>query len=306
VTTDDSPPPKKRVDWRVRGGIVAALLVTGVVILAQDWWTKRQTLAADLREASAAGADVVPQESGVPQEGVDAHAQRLERTHGIRIRYGDPADFWAPPYLAEDVITAPWLEIKPADPRTVATTLNGVEAALQQYPPGFVAKLIKAVFICGLLRMQGEYAAGTNGRAWIIMASRAEYGLEGLRELGFVTFHHELSSFVLRQDVTTWSKWIKFAPADRHYAEDPAGAIRGANQPDPPLETGFLNAYGATNLENDFNIYAEEMFNHPQYMAALAQKYPLIRRKLDFVLATYVAIDPAFKPIFLEMGLTGS
>ncbi len=258
------------------------------------------------RAQANTGAICAAPASSVSPESVEAHARRLEQTHGIRIGYGNPADFWAPPYLAEDVITAPWLEIKPADPRNVATTLNGVEAALQQYPPGFVAKLIKAVFICGSLRMQGEYAAGTNGRAWIIMASRAEYGLEGLRELGFVTFHHELSSFVLRDDVSTWSKWTKFAPAGRRYAEDPAGAIRGANEPDPPLDTGFLNAYGATNLENDFNIYAEEMFNHPDYVARLAQKYPLIRRKLDFVMATYVAIDPAFTAVFLKLGLTGS
>ena len=296
MTASDSPPQRKRVNWRVRGGIAAVLFVAGAAILAQDWWAHRASHDASPHEATPANS----------QETVEAHAQRLESTYGIRVRYGNPADFWAPPYQAEDVTAAPWLEIQPADPRNVAITLNGVEAALQQYPPGFVAKLIKAVFICGALRMQGEYAAGTAGAAWIIMASRAEYGAESLRELGFVTLHHELSSFVLRADVGTWSKWVKFGPADWHYAEEPGSALRGANEPDPPLETGFLNAYGATNLENDFNIYAEEMFRHPEVVARLAQTYPLIRRKLDFVMETYAAIDPEFKTIFHKMGLTGS
>jgi len=293
MTESDSPPRKRRVNWRVRGGIAATLLVVGLAILAQDWWADRAKRKAGPLETAAA------------QESVEAHAQRLERTYGIRIGYGNPADFWTPPFKPEDA-TAPWIAMKPAEPRNVAISLKGIEAALQQYPPGFVAKLIKAVFICGELRMEGERASGTAGAAWVILASRTEYGPEGLRELGFVGLHHELSSFVLLADPRTWPKWVEFAPAGWHYYEDPAGALRHAEVPDPPLETGFLNAYGATNLENDFNIYAEEMFRHPEYVARLAQKYPLIRRKLDFVMATYVAIDPAFRPIFRKLGLTGS
>lgn len=68
---------------------------------------------------------------------------------------------------------------------------------------------------------------------------------------------------------------------------------------------GFLSAYGATNLENDFNVYAETIFTEPANLAQLARQHPLIRRKLDLVLAAYVAIEPQFADRFRLMGLDG-
>ena len=151
--------------------------------------------------------------------------------------------------------------------------------------------------------MQGEWAGGTIGADWLLVAARAELGPEAIRDLSLLVLHHELSSIVLRVDPLTWSKWKKFAPPSWDYAEEPGSALRGAHKPKPSLDTGFLNAYGATNLENDFNIYAEEMFWNPGGLTALAKEHPLIRRKLEFVMDTYIAIDPSFKEIFRKSGL---
>lgn len=237
-------------------------------------------------------------------ETVEAHARRLEQTYGVRIDYGNPADFWKPPFKPEDAAPS-YIEMTPAQPRDVASSLAGIEAALQQYPPGFVAKFTKAVFICGGLKMEGEFAGGTFGKSWIIIAARPVHGPEIMRELGSLTLHHELSSLVARANPNTLGMWRGFAPANWHQLETPRAALR-ASKISPPLDTGFLNAYGATNAENDFNIYAEEMFVHPEYVAQLAAKYPLIRWKLDFVMETYVTADPRFKEIFQKMGLAGS
>ena len=269
------------------------MLVAGIALLAKDWWDHRVNLDASVHRDIPAFS----------QESLEAHAMRLERTYGIHIGYGNPADFWVPPFKPEDA-TAPWIHMTAAEPRDVAISLNGIEAALQQYPPGFVAKLIKAVFIGGELRMQGELASGTAGAAWVIISARSDYGPEGLRDVGFLALHHELSSFVLRADPRTWPKWAEFAPSGWHYVEEPGGALRGAKAADPPLVTGFLDAYGATNLENDFNVYAEDMFGNPDKVARLARQYPLIRRKRDFVMETYAAIDPEFRSRFRKMGLS--
>ncbi len=286
VTADDSPPPleptvprRRRVNWRVRGGFAGALLVAGLVLIGKAERDERANL--------------------------EAQALRLEQTHGIRIGYGNPADFWAPPYLPEDATVTGMAAMTPAKPRDAALSLNGIEAALRQYPPGFVSKLIKAVFICGELEIEGELAGGTYRYAWIIISARSGRATGDLRRLGFEAFHHELSSFVLSADVGTRPKWSEFAPAGWHYADRSGDQLRRAATPDPPLDTGFLNAYGATSIENDFNMYAEAMFAFPDYVACLAQQHPLIRRKLDFVMATYVAMDPAFTERFREMGLAG-
>jgi hypothetical protein len=232
-----------------------------------------------------------------------AQTPRIEQSHAIRVGYGNPADFWAPPYLAEDA-AAPGLAMEPAGLRDASFVLNGIEAALQQYPPGFVSKLIKAVFICGELRLEDEIAGGTYHYAWVIISAPSGGGA-GLRELGFEAFHHELSSFVLSAEVGTRQHWAEFAPAGWQFADSARDQLRRATSPDPPLDTGFLNAYGATSIENDFNMYAELMFGFPDHVACLAQKYPLIRRKLDFVMQTYVALDPAFTERFRKLGLAG-
>jgi hypothetical protein len=269
----------RRVDWRVRGAIAAALLIAGIAVLGWPWHTARQS--------------------------VRDHAQRIEQAHGVKIGYGDPADFWTPPYKPEDA-TAPGVTMRPAAPENVAIALDGVEAALAQYPHGFVANLIRAVFVCGELRMGGVEAGGTAGPLWIILAAPPDLGVEGVRAASVLGIHHELSSFVLRVNPATRVQWQELAPEGWSFVEDAGGALGRANAPAPAPETGFLSAYGATNLENDFNVYAEKMFTEPDSMARLARQHPLIRRKLDFVRATYVAVDPRFTELFRRLGLDES
>jgi hypothetical protein len=265
-----------RVNWRSRGAIAAAFLIAGIAVLAWGW--------------------------RIDRESVSDHAHRIEQAHGIKVGYGAPADFWTPPYKPEDA-TAPGVSMQPAAIENVAIALKGVEAALAEYPPGFVAHLIRAVFICGELRMGGMEAGGTAGPAWIILAAPSDLGAEGIRFASLVGIHHELSSFVLRVDPATRARWREFAPPDWNFVEDAGGALRGANASDPSMETGFLSAYGATTLENDFNVYAEKMFTEPDNLRRLARQHALIRRKLEFVRATYVAIDPRLADRFRELGL---
>jgi len=274
--------PGRRVDWRVRATIAAIFLIAGVAVLVWQQRNDREVVRQHVLEL----------------------AHRVEQTHGIRIGYGSPADFWTPPFKAEDA-TAPGLERRPAELANVAIALDGVETALGQYPPRFVARLIHAIFICGELRMGGMEAGGTAGPAWIIVAAPSDLGVEGIRSGSLLDVHHELSSFVLRVNPATRAEWSELAPAGWNFVDDAGGALRRADASQPSPDTGFLSAYGATNLENDFNVYAEKMFTEPHELAQLARTHPLIHRKLDFVRATYVAIDPDFAERFRRLGLDG-
>lgn len=255
-------------------------LIAGAALLTWQWHSDRESV----------------------RQNVSTRAHRIEQTYGIRIGYGSPADFWTPPYGPADA-TAPGVEMKPAVTENVAIALSGVESALEQYPPGFVSKLIHAIFICGELRMGGIEAGGTAGPSWIILSAPSDIGTEGIRLGALLGVHHELSSFVLRVNPETRPEWSQFAPEGWNFVADAGGSLRRANGADPSPDTGFLSAYGATNPENDFNVYAEKMFSEPAHLAQLAQAHPLIRRKLDFVRATYVAIDPAFADRFHALGL---
>ncbi|MEY4577016.1 MAG: hypothetical protein RL701_1719 [Pseudomonadota bacterium] len=230
------------------------------------------------------------------------HAERLSTEHGVTIGYGHPSNFYTAPYGPQDA-EAPGYEPHQADPTAVAYALEGVESALQQYPHGFVSKLIRAVFICGELRMGGARAGGTAGRLWIVLAAASDRDSDAIRWAGYIGLHHELSSFAFRYSPTTKVGWLALEPADAAFAYEAGAAIARADDPDPDPATGFLSVYGASNPENDFNTYAEMMFAEPKKLARLAEQHELVRRKLSVVRAAYVAIDPAMDAGFKQLGI---
>src|SRR5688572_10422068 len=109
---------RRRVNWRVRGTIAAVFLIGGLAVLGWDWWSFRDHLLERVRQ--------------------------IEQAHDIKIGYGAPADFWVPPFKREDA-TAPGVTMEPVELRNVVIALDGADTALKQYPPGFVAKLIRAI-----------------------------------------------------------------------------------------------------------------------------------------------------------------
>jgi hypothetical protein len=232
------------------------------------------------------------------------HAARLAAKHEIVISYGEPSTFYVPPYGPADAAFSPEYSPSAAEPADAGHALEGIDDALEQYPPGFVAKLIRAIFICGVLRANGARSGGTYGARWLILAAPHDMNAESIRLTSYMGVHHELSSFVLHHSPTMLAGWNALEPGGAAFTEDASAAISrglGAEAPDP--STGFLSAYGATNPENDFNTYAEKMFAEPDKVARLAEKYEVVRRKLAAVRAAYVAIDPRMDDTFRALGI---
>jgi hypothetical protein len=230
-------------------------------------------------------------------------AQRLSAIHGITIGIGSPDTFFVPPYGPSDARLSS-MEAQPVDHESAATALEGIERALAQYPAGFVAGLIKAVFVTGELRLGGAEAGGTVGPAWIILAAPKDLGREGIFATSYIGLHHELSSFALHRKPSVLQEWERFAPAGWKFEEtNVATIIARGHDHDPDPATGFLSAYGGTTAVNDFNVYAEKIFTEPATVARLARSHALIRRKLEFVIAVYVRIDPRMAAVFHELGV---
>jgi hypothetical protein len=210
--------------------------------------------------------------------------------HGIVVGMDNPSSFYVPPFLPADA-AIPGVEVLPAQPGALAPALDGIEAALMRYPPGFVAGLIKAIFIGGRIRIQGANAGGTYGPAWILLSAPLEIGAPSIELTCRMGVHHELSSFVyLRGD--TVERWRAVQPENWPFAGSAAHQLSGDSASAPPVETGFLSAYGATSPENDFNVYAEKMLTEPATVMRLADQVPAIARKLALVRQAYLAIDP--------------
>jgi hypothetical protein len=272
-----SLPRKRRFGRSLRLAIAGALAVAGAWLLIAD---------------ARLGHSRSPAE----------HARALFAAHGIVVGLGSPSSFFVPPYTPGDANLA-HVQAQRIEPESAAIALDGIERALTQYPADFVAKLIKAIFVAGELRVGGVKAAGTIGPAWIIIAAPRRLGTEGIFENGYLGVHHELSSFVLHRNPDRLTEWAHFAPETWHFDDMPEAIRERGTGPDPDPSTGFLSAYGATNPENDFNVYAEKIFTEPGSLSQLARRLPIIRKKLDYVIAAYVDIDPRMIEVFGDLGL---
>jgi hypothetical protein len=250
----------------------------------------------------AAGLVLLYHGGHVETESAPTHAARLSAESQIRIAYGDPKTFFMPPYAPKDAQLAD-VEMEATDAASASIALEAIERSLQQYPKGFVAKLIGAIFIAGEMRIGGARAGGTPGPAWIVLAAPARLGREGIFATNLIGVHHELSSFVLRRRPAAWQRWAAFTPAGWRYKRDAQGMLSMASVRDPSPETGFLSAYGSSDAENDFNVYAEKIFTEPEAVARLARTHELIQKKLDFVMAEYVAVDVRMEGVFRALGL---
>jgi hypothetical protein len=239
---------------------------------------------------------------GRDDEGAAQTAERLSTEHHVRVAFGDPANFYLPPYGSREAHLE-GVDLAPADASSAKWAIKGIERALRQYPDGFVAKLIGAIFIAGEVRIADAIAGGTIGPNWIILAAPARIGRESIYATSFIGVHHELSSFVIRRDPDTWQQWMQFSPPAWQYRSDPKEKIGTATAAAPPPGTGFLSAYGSSSLENDFNVYAEKMFTEPEALSNLGRAHDLIRRKMRFVAGTYVDIDPRMADVFRGLAL---
>lgn len=252
--------------------------------------------------AALGGAYLMKDTGPLFDEEPTAHAQRLSLTHHVHVAFGDPAQFYVAPYTKNDAHIA-GIEMEVADRQSASIALSGVETALRQYPTGFVAKLIRGVFVAGKIRVGSVAAGGTVGPAWIILAAPSRLGRSGIFASSVVGVHHELSSFVLRYRGDTLSRWSTFLPEDWHPQRTPEAKIAMDQQPNPSPSTGFLSSYGATDAENDFNVYAETIFTDPQSVAKAASEHQIVRDKLAFVLAAYADVDPRMSPVFHALRL---
>ena len=60
----------------------------------------------------------------------------------------------------------------------------------------------------------------------------------------------------------------------------------------------FLSKYSKTNIENDFNIYAEFVFAEPEKLRELAATYPIIAKKLSLFITAYTQFSAKYQQDF--------
>jgi hypothetical protein len=233
---------------------------------------------------------------------IEERARALGDRNGILIGYGPPSTFFVAPYTAKDAAIAHGTATA-ADPGVLGPALDGIEQSLRIYPPGFFKKLCGAIFLCGTLALDGAPAGGTYGPAWIILAAPRELGESGIFQTARLGVHHELSSLVWHRIPDLTAAWQRLLPASWTPSANNAAALRQANAAAPDPATGFLTAYGATDAENDFNVYAETVFTDPQRLSHLASSQPVVAKKLALLMAAFAILDDRMAAVFDGLGV---
>ncbi|MFN8575672.1 MAG: putative zinc-binding metallopeptidase [Candidatus Sericytochromatia bacterium] len=140
----------------------------------------------------------------------------------------------------------------------------------------------------------GVSYAGTNSRDAVYL----DVGFNDIEK----TFHHEVSSILLRNNSDKFDRydWNKLS---RGASTSSANAINhGLNSTkyNPELfSKGFLTDYSMSNAENDFNMYAENIFAGGKEFWDIVDSNPIVKEKTDIVINFYNKINPMFnEPYF--------
>lgn len=229
-------------------------------------------------------------------------ARSIGDRNGIILGYGPPASFFVSPYGAKDA-AIPHGRATAVDVADLEPALDGIEESLRIYPTAFFRSLCGAIFICGSLTMDGAPAGGTYGPAWIILVAAKALGESAIFRTARLGVHHEFSSLVWHRIPDLVAPWRSLMPAGWKPAANNAEALLRATAPPPDPASGFLSAYAATDLENDFNVYAETMFANPVIVPGLAERNPIVARKAALLMAAFGLVDNRMTEVFNQLGL---
>jgi hypothetical protein len=187
----------------------------------------------------------------------------------------------------------------------VALSLN---EELKKIPKNVIKENINKIYLLNKLVIDEINVGGTydpSGRKiFIKIKSKSGNNLRG--QITKSTFHHELSSILLKRYSFDESNWRNAFDNGFTYENDKdpfyhliylQGEAEKISQSEL-YKRGLLRQYAETGVENDFNIYASNIFTEPRKMKKLIDEYPVIKRKYEVFRKFYLGIDSGFAPIF--------
>jgi hypothetical protein len=191
------------------------------------------------------------------------------------------------------------VELSPIDDAHFQTYLKLVQKALLKYPIEIVKKEIKALYIGGPYQENGGVITGMYERDKIYLFYNHNSGDNSPLFLE-QSFHHELSSILIRDYAFPAFDWLALNPEGFSYIINPIqidsymNSIDSYDANDSILKQGLVSTYGKVNAENDINTYAELVFTQPEKMKKYITKYPVVSKKFHMLKQFYLSISPEF------------
>lgn len=185
----------------------------------------------------------------------------------------------------------------PADEKACREILDQLKKTLSQYPTHILRENLAGIQLVQNLIFFGKYYPGTytHNRIWIALENPKKKWTPGFSA---EVFHREFSSILLNNYSRYFQQkeWESLLPSGYQY---PGTQIFDPDSIDLQadaawMQYGFMNAWAASSLENDFNAIAAILFGLDSEFWQNTEKYPLLMKKMLLTLAFYRSLDPIF------------
>ena len=176
---------------------------------------------------------------------------------------------------------------------------------LSKYPEKVICSYLKRIFVFKNMRFYNVPFGGTSSKDAVYITNDEE-NFTCSYDLLETYFHHEFSSILLNKNGCKFQKkkWKSLNPEGFHYGKGGLNAILTGNAEmnfDPQLnERGFLTRYSEASLEEDFNVFCQNVFNGGFLFWKLVDKIPAIKLKADLVIQFDHRIDPQFSESYFR------
>ncbi len=229
--------------------------------------------------------------------GLATHAQVVTHESGIHLYFSEMDQTFPENWYSEEINahTTPLPNIEKK--RSVATVFS----ALDKYPLHIIQEHLIEIYIFEVLEFFNQGYAGTYSDNTLYMSNGGV--AEGFTN-GFIeqTFHHEFSSILwyAHPDLLDTIAWKKLNKLD--YGDGGIQALIDDNDSQEfsefHNERGFLFQYASSDLENDINSFAENLFAPTLEFRNALKKYPVLRKKMVLLIAFYTALDSSLSSSF--------
>jgi len=228
----------------------------------------------------------------------------IKDKYGISIVYDVDANFLS------DIGTAtipagppPQSKVNPIRRSVLINYPEILESALTKYPVQVIKSHLNSIHFAGEINHDGFFYAGSFDpfrRVLFIVDSGRHKA-----EMRVAIFHHEFSSLLLSRRSLVLNPWLEQNPKGFKYLYDTdADKLKTFNESsldgtESDYEKGFMNSYGQTDFENDFNEYSAMIFTYPEKFKRIMARHPRVRGKFLVWLKFYQEIDPIFSEEYL-------
>lgn len=158
-----------------------------------------------------------------------------------------------------------------------------------RYPKKVIKEYLHGIYLLSDLRCDKLNMGGTCSDKNIYVTVYSYTSTQWLIQ----ALHHEFSSVLWRHNKHVMSA-TEIGCISGYAGYEPDSLLKCLShgldcrkESDALLKEGFLNVYGKTNIENDFNIYSEYLFTNHSHLMELAERYPLVQKKVKLFKAFY-------------------